>query len=149
MSKMSKDEAAEFFAAANAAAKKSIWAAVATVANGTPRVRMVHPTWEGEILWFATGASTPKALQIRQLSDVDLQFQVAPPDFIHLLVRGTATVHDDQATKDHAWGVLDYDLAQFWPEGPTSAEFVAVKVSPSRVELSEMFGTANRRVWTP
>ena len=147
MSLVKDSEKSTFFDDVDAAAKKAIWSAIATVADGEPRVRMVHPTWEGDVLWFATGPTTPKALQIDAQPVVDMQFQVAPPDFIHLLVRGSATIHADQETKQHAWDVIDYDLAQFWPEGVTSKEFVAIKIIPDRVELSEMFGTVNKRVW--
>ena len=63
------------------------------------------------------------------------------------MVRGTATVLTDAATKAHVWDVMDYDLSQFWPDGPDSEAFCAIKVEPSRVELSEMFGTVNKRVW--
>ncbi len=137
-----------FFEDVNAAAKKAIWSALATVSNGEPRVRMVHPTWEGDALWFATGPGTPKAKQIAKQPIIDIQFQVAPPEFVHLLARGKATIYADQETKNHAWEVIDYDLAQFWADGPTSPDFVAIKLVPDRVELSEMFGTVNKRVWT-
>ncbi|WP_101758065.1 pyridoxamine 5'-phosphate oxidase family protein [Oceanicoccus sp. KOV_DT_Chl] len=147
MGVVTEKEKEEFFIQVNAAAKQAIWSALATVEDGEPRVRMVHPTWEGDTLWFATGPTTPKALQIAAQPIVDVQFQVAPPDFIHLLVRGKASIFSDQATKDHAWNVIDYDLAQFWPDGPSSKDFVAIKIEPFRVELSEMFGTGNKRVW--
>ena len=54
MTKVAEDQREQFFADVDAAARKSIWAAVATVAGSIPKVRMVHPTWEGETLWFAT-----------------------------------------------------------------------------------------------
>jgi general stress protein 26 len=136
-----------FFCDVEAAAKKAIWCALATVANNEPRVRMVHPTWESDILWIATGPSTAKAREIQDNSAVDIQFQVAPDDFVHLLVRGTASIYTDQATKERIWEVMDYDLAQFWPDGPTSPDYCVVKVQPTRVELSHMFGTVNKRVW--
>jgi general stress protein 26 len=136
-----------FFRDVEAAAKKAIWCALATVANNEARVRMVHPTWEGDILWIATGPNTAKAQEIQKNGAVDIQFQVAPDDFVHLLVRGTASVLTDQTTKDRIWDVMDYDLAQFWPGGPTSPDFCVVKVQPVRVELSQMFGTMNKRVW--
>ncbi|MBK6511957.1 MAG: pyridoxamine 5'-phosphate oxidase family protein [Haliea sp.] len=83
-----------FFRDVEAAAKKSIWCALATVtANHEARVRMVHPTWEGDILWIATGPQTAKAREIRNNGAVDIQFQVAPDDFVHLLVRGEASVY--------------------------------------------------------
>ncbi len=147
MTAVSNSDKAAFFKDVEAAAKKAIWCALATVAGNDPRVRMVHPTWEDDILWIATGPQTPKAQQVRDNSCVDIQFQVAPDDFVHLMVRGRATVLTDAATKEHVWKVMDYDLSQFWPDGPKSEEFCAIKVEPSRVELSEMFGTANKRVW--
>lgn len=136
-----------FFSDVEAAAKKAIWCALATVDGNAPRVRMVHPTWEGDVLWVATGPTTPKATQIQANGEVDVQFQVAPDDFVHLMVRGTAEVLTDQATKVRVWDVMDYDLSQFWPDGPTSDAYCLVKITPQRVELSEMFGTMNKRVW--
>ena len=147
MAKVSEADRSGFFEAVDAASKKAIWCALATVEGGEPRVRMVHPTWEGDILWIATGPETPKARQIRENSSVDIQFQVAPDDFIHLLVRGQATIFTDQATKERIWDVMDYDLAQFWPAGPSSPEYCVIKVEPQRVELSEMFGSMNKKVW--
>jgi len=145
--RVSPGQESAFFADVNAAAKQATWCALATVADGEPRVRMVHPTWEGDVLWLATDPGTPKSRQIAAQPVVDVQFQVAPPNFTHLLVRGRASLHDDAATRQHCWDVLDYDLFQFWPDGPASAGFVAVKIIPDRVELSDMFGTANKRVW--
>ncbi|MGI9293086.1 MAG: pyridoxamine 5'-phosphate oxidase family protein [Pseudomonadales bacterium] len=147
MVQMNEAERDNFFNNVNTAAKKAIWSALATVADGEPRVRVVHPTWEGDVLWFATGAATPKALQIEAQPIVDVQFQVAPPEFTHLLVRGTASIHSDQQTKDHVWDVLDYELADFWPDGAASKDYVAVKIVPHRVELSQMFGTVDKQVW--
>ena len=136
-----------FFRDVEAAAKKAIWCAMATVSGSEPRVRMVHPTWEGDTLWIATGPQTAKVGEIQQNCAVDIQFQVAPDDFVHLMVRGTASVLTDQATKTRIWDVMDYDLAQFWPNGPTSADYCVIKVKPARVELSKMFGTLDKRVW--
>ena len=84
------DEKDEFFAQVNEACKKAIWCAIATVEGNKPRVRIVHPTWEGDRLWFATGPESPKAIQMRSNPNVDVQYQVAPPDFTHIMVRGTA-----------------------------------------------------------
>jgi general stress protein 26 len=136
-----------FFDDVNAAAKKAIWCALATSSQAGPRVRMVHPTFEGEILWLATGATSPKALQIAADPRVDVQFQVAPPDFVHLLVRGTAELIADAAEKKRVWDVLDYDLSQFWSGGPTDPNYLPVRITPERVELSKMFGSMDKRVW--
>ena len=148
MTRVSAGEKDAFFTDIEAAAKKAIWCALATVEGDQPRVRMVHPTWEGDILWIATGPGTPKARQIQNNPCVDIQFQVAPEDFTHLLVRGDAEVLQDEATKRRIWDVMDYDLSQFWPEGPTSPEYCLLRVVPTRVELSQLFGTINKRVWS-
>ncbi len=147
MTIVDEDSKAGFFQDVEAAAKKSTWCALATVAGNQPRVRMVHPTWEGDTLWIATGPQTAKVREMQENSAVDLQYQVAPDDFVHLMIRGTATVLTDEETKALVWDVMDYDLYQFWPDGPRSEEFCVIKIEPARVELSEMFGTMNKRVW--
>ena len=141
------EEKTAFFAAVDVACKKAIWCAIATVSDRQPRVRIVHPTWEGEILWFATGPQSPKANQIRTNPLVDIQYQVAPPDFVHIMVRGKAELISDLPTKQHAWDAIDYDLTQFGSKGPDDVNFCPVRITPSRVELSEMFGSTNKRVW--
>jgi len=146
-STVSAAEKDSFFKDVDAASRKAIWCALATVWQGEPRVRLVHGTWEGDVLWFATDPASPKAVQLRQTPLVDIQYQTAEPDFVHVLVRGTAELIDQPETREHVWNVLDYDLAQFWPGGPNDPNYVPVRVRPSRVELSEMFGMRNKRVW--
>jgi general stress protein 26 len=147
MSDVSASEAAEFFAAVEAASKQAIWCAVATVAGNQARVRMVHPTWEGETLWFATGTGSPKHRHLEANPSVDVQFQVAPPEFIHIMVRGNAEIVTDPIEKKRVWDVLDYDLTQFWSGGPTDPNFTPIRITPSRVELSKMFGSQDKRIW--
>lgn len=144
---MSEKEKAQFFTDVDTACKKAVWCAVATIAGDDPRVRIVHPTWDGDVLWFATGPDSPKANQLRQNANVDIQYQVAPPDFIHVMVRGRAELISDQATKNHAWEAIDYDLTQFGSTGPEDPNFLPIRITPTRVELSEMFGSVNKRVW--
>jgi general stress protein 26 len=147
MTKVSHSEKDDFFVDVNEACKKAVWCAIATVAGDSPRVRIVHPTWEGDVLWFATGPTSAKANQLRENLNVDVQYQVAPPDFIHVMVRGRAELIVDEATKKHAWDAIDYDLTQFGSTGPEDPNFLPVRITPSRVELSEMFGSVNKRVW--
>lgn len=136
-----------FFNDVNEAAKTAIWCALATTSRNGPRVRMVHPTFEGETLWICTGTDSPKVLQIKNDARIDVQFQVAPPDFVHLLVRGTAQLIDDEAEKKRVWDVMDYDLSQFWSGGPGNPGFTPLRITPERVELSKMFGSMDKRVW--
>ncbi len=50
-----------FFEEVGKASAAAVWCAWATQSTTGPRVRMVHPTWEGDVLWLATGPDTPKA----------------------------------------------------------------------------------------
>ena len=136
-----------FFAEVKEASGKATLCALATVRGGEPRVRIVHPTWEGETLWVATSPDSPKARQLNATPAVDVQFQVAPPDFIHIMVRGSAELCTDDTTRQRAWEAMNYDLKDFFAGGPTDPGYVAVRITPSRVELSEMFGSMNKRVW--
>lgn len=147
MTPVAKADEKAFFADVEEASKKAVWCALATNAGGEPRVRIVHPTWEGSTLWFATGTSTPKADQIARNPAVDVQFQVAPPDFVHILVRGRAAAVEDEAEKKRVWDVIDYDLSAFWSGGPTDPNYLPFRIEPDRVELSKMFGSQDKRVW--
>jgi hypothetical protein len=49
MTKVSHSEKDDFFVDVNEACKKAVWCAIATVAGDSPRVRIVHPTWEGDM----------------------------------------------------------------------------------------------------
>ena len=129
------------------ASKAAVWCAVATVDGAEPRVRVVHPTWEGDTLWFATGTTSAKVRHIQQNPAVDLQFQVGPPEFVHVVVRGTAEIMTDTNEKKRVWDVIDYDLSQFWSGGPDDPAYTLVRVVPRRVELSKMFGSMEKRVW--
>jgi general stress protein 26 len=147
MVRVTVDETAAFFAEVEAASKKAVWCALATVAGREPRVRMVHPTWDGQVLWLATAPDSPKVRQMRENPIVDVQFQVAPPEFVHVMVRGRAEICQDVAERHRAWDVIDYDLTAFGSKGPDDPNFQPIKILPERVELSLMFGSQNRRVW--
>jgi general stress protein 26 len=141
------EEKDAFFAEVGKASAQAVWCALATVHGDQARVRIVHPTWEGDVLWVATGPETPKAKQLLANDSVDVQFQVAPPNFLHVMARGRAELCTDDATRQHAWDAIDYDLNDFFAGGPTDPNYVAVRIRPTRVELSEMFGSVNKRVW--
>ena len=124
-------------------ASKAVWAYLATVDGDQPRVRVVHPAWEGHKLWVATGPESPKVRQIKRNPRVELFYQVGP-DFQHLTVTGEARFVEDQAEKNRIWNgkVFDYELSQFWPEGPTARNFGLLLVTPGRVELTSLTAAA-------
>lgn len=121
------------------AAKKAIWAYLATASGDQPKVRVVHPAFEGDKVWIATGRTSAKGKHIAKNPKVELFYQ-AGPEFVHLTVTGTATFVDDPAEKKRVWEgkVFDYELAQFWPGGHQSPDFGLLLVTPSRIELTGM-----------
>jgi len=121
------------------AAQKATWAYLATSVGDQPKVRVVHPAFEGELVWIATGRTSPKAAHIAKNPKVELFYQVGP-EFVHLTVTGSARFIDDAAEKKRVWEgkVFDYDLAQFWPGGYQAPDFGLLLVTPSRIELTSM-----------
>jgi general stress protein 26 len=139
----------DLFADARAAAGKTIWASLATTAGDQPKVRVVHPIWEGRTVWFATGRRSAKARQMERNPKVELFWQVQMPDFVHLTVTGRARFVDDPGEKLRLWSLFDYDLGQFWKD-PADPDYGLVRVDPERVELTslaEMAKGTPARVW--
>ncbi len=120
-------------------ARKATWAYLATSAGDQPKVRVVHPAFEGERVWVGTGRSSAKGKHITKNPKVELFYQVGP-EFVHLTVTGTARFIDDAAEKKRVWEgkVFDYDLGQFWPGGHQAPDFGLMLVTPTRIELTSM-----------
>lgn len=130
-------------------ARLSPWAHLATVgADGDPDVVPVHPAWEGDTLWFMTGATTVKVRNIAHHPRVAMHWQVTEAgDGVE--VWGTAEVHTDLDTRKRLWdGVFDYDLNLFSPGGPEGSPDVAfVAVRPERAVLLIAYGAGGRETW--
>ena len=52
-----------FWDKVHATAAKATWAYLATAKGSQPKVRVVHPAFEGERVWVATGRASAKAGQ--------------------------------------------------------------------------------------
>jgi general stress protein 26 len=111
----------------------------------------VHPAFEGERVWVATGRGSAKASQIAKNSNVELFYQIGA-EMVHLTVTGKARFVEDMAEKKRIWNgkVFDYDLSQFWPAGPEADDFGLMLITPARIELtslSEMTTGKKPEVW--
>jgi general stress protein 26 len=129
----------DFWKKVHETAGKLTWAYLATAKGGQPKVRVVHPGFEGEKVWIATGPTSAKAKQIAKNPNVELFYSVGT-EFTHLTVTGGARMVTDQKEKDRVWNakIFDYDLTQFWPKGSSSPDFSLMLVTPRRVELTSM-----------
>jgi general stress protein 26 len=140
-----------FWNKVHAAATKATWAYLATTVGNQPKVRVVHPAFEGERVWIATGRGSAKARHIDKNPKVELFYQIGA-DMVHITVTGAAKFVEDMAEKKRIWNakVFDYDLSQFWPAGPESKDFGLMLITPARVELtslSEMTAGKKPEVW--
>ncbi len=141
----------EFWNKAREAGAKATWAYLATAVGDQPKVRVVHPAIEGNRVWIATGRTSAKAKQIARNPKVELFYQIGA-DMVHLTITGRARFIEDPAEKKRVWDgkVFDYDLAQFFPQGPAAAEFGLMLIEPSRAELTslpEMMQGKKPEVW--
>lgn len=135
-----------------------VWCTVTTVdGKGRPRGRILHPVWEGNTGWIATGRQSFKAKHIAKNPHVSCSYWDQQHEQVY--AECTATWIDDQATKDRVWDLVKnapppvgYDPAMFWPGGPADASFGVLKLEPWRVEiwsLQEMAQRKPSRVWRP
>jgi PPOX class probable F420-dependent enzyme len=126
----------------------SNWAHLATVgADGKPDVVPVWPAWHDELLWIFSHANSVKVRNLAANPNVALHWQVDESgDGVE--VWGTATVHTDLETKRRLWtGVFTYNLEDFAPEGPDSADNCMVAVQPERALWLKNYGIAGRDTW--
>jgi general stress protein 26 len=113
------------------------WATVATVgADGAPRTRILHPIWERQIGWIATGRQSLKITHLRREPRISLTYWDPEQDNVH--IEAVATVVDDPADKDRVWDLfvstpppLGYDPILFWTGGKTDPTFGLL---PDRVD---------------
>ena len=86
-----------FWDKAHAAAAKATWAYLATADGNQPRVRVVHPAFEGERVWVATGRTSAKARHIAKNPRVELFYQIGAEMIVVRRARSGGGSHDDLA----------------------------------------------------
>lgn len=126
-------------------AHRIVWCTVATVDTaGRPRTRVLHPLWEWDgtalVGWIATGATSLKATHLTSTPFVSLTYWA--PDHDTCSAEGAATMHTDDETCTWLWdrfksapAPVGYDPAIIppWSGGPTSPEFGALRIDPTRL----------------
>jgi len=130
---------AEFWNKAREVGAKATWAYLATTMGDQPKVRVVHPAIEGRRVWVATGRNSAKARQIGKNPRVELFYQIGS-DMVHLTITGRARFVEDPIEKRRVWEgkIFDYELGQFWPQGPGSKDFGLMLIEPESAELTSL-----------
>jgi general stress protein 26 len=138
--------------------RRIVWCTVSTMdRKGRPRSRILHPVWEGTTGYIATGRDSFKAKHLAKNPHVSCSYW--DPQHETVVADCVAEWLDDPAEKQRIWDLIKgtpepygYDPAMFWPDGPTSSSFGALKLTPWRIELFSVQDMASRsgpRVWRP
>lgn len=142
----------------NRRVNRIVWCTVATIdTNGRPRSRILHPVWDGSTGWIATGRHSLKATHIEKHPYVSLSYWDQQHQQVY--VECKASWDDRLEEKQRVWDLVKnapppvgYDPGMFWPGGPASPEFGALKLEPWRIELfslAEMASGKPPQIWQP
>jgi len=131
-------------------AHDAVWCSVATVNRADrPRSRVLHPIWEGQTGWIATGRHTLKTKHLEQNPYVSLTYMKDPLNPVYVDCR-TEWI-DDKDEKQRIWDLftttpepLGYKLAAFFGS-VDNAGYGLLKLIPWRIELYSLGGAS--KVW--
>ncbi|HVN87624.1 MAG TPA: pyridoxamine 5'-phosphate oxidase family protein [Candidatus Binatia bacterium] len=138
--------------------ERIVWCNVTTIdAKNRPRSRILHPLWERSTGWIATGRHSTKERHLTHNPYVSCCYW--DPQHEQVYAECTAQWIDDLATKQRVWDLfksapppLGYDLAMFWPGGPSDPTCGILQLTPWRIELSslaDLIGGKPAQVWQP
>jgi len=121
--------------------RKIVWCSVCTLnRNGRPRSRMLHPIWEGNTGWIATGRETLKTKHLAENSYVSLSYW--DPDHKQVYADCKARWDDDPIQRERIWELfkstpepVGYDPGVFWKSHDDPA-YGLLKLPPWRIEIS-------------
>jgi general stress protein 26 len=121
--------------------RRIVWCTVTTVdTKGRPFSRILHPIWEGETGWIATGRQTLKTKHLARNPMVAVSYWDPAHDTV--IAQCRAEWCDDDATKRRIWELLaetpppvGYDPGLFFRGGVSDPGYGVLRLTPTRVEL--------------
>ncbi len=121
--------------------RRVVWATVTTMdRKQRPRSRILHPVWEGNTGWIATGRNSHKAKHIAANPYISCTYWDQKHE--QVMAECKARWADDVATKKRIWNLLKttpepvgYNPELFWKDGPESADFGVLELTPWRIEV--------------
>ncbi len=115
--------------------KTSNHAYMATVAGKQPWIRSVSPIiGDGMSIWITTFANSRKVKQIKKNPRICLHFAKQPDGSMVATMHGTVKVMKNLKDKKKVWKIAQFDLKQFFPEGPASKNLCLLKIIPKVIE---------------
>jgi general stress protein 26 len=139
----------EILGAARTIIHKDPQAALVTLdAQGQPRVRTVdvRPPDDDMVIWVATRPDTRKVAQIRGNPKVTLYFEI-DEESSYATVMGTATLHDDLATKEAKKWRQPKRRELLWPDYPT--DYLLIRIEPRWIEVLGEGIDPHPETWRP
>ena len=133
-----------------------VWATVTTIdGEGRPFSRILHPIWEGQTGWIATGRQTLKTRHLAANRAVAVAYWDQSHDTIMAQCR--AEWCDNAPAKQRIWDLfknapppLGYDPGLFFPGGAADPRFGVLKLTPWRIDLwslAELAQGKQPRTW--
>lgn len=131
-------------------AHSAVWCAVTTINSANrPRSRVLHPIWEGQTGWIATGRQSHKAKHLAENPYISLTYMKDPLNPVYVDCK--AEWVDDATEKARLWHLfsttappLGYDLAPFFGSLDNPG-YGVLKLTPWRIELASLGGDV--KVW--
>lgn len=115
--------------------QRAIYCTFVTIGEkGHPQARIVDPTEPDEkfTIWIGTNPLTRKVREIQRDPRVTLlYFHAATSSYVTML--GRAEIVADAVEKDRRW---KKSWAPFYPSGPRGSDFMLIRVTPIRLEIS-------------
>lgn len=121
----------------------------ATAENGQPIIRSMAPIIEDDLsIWLATHSLSRKVKQIKKNPKVCLAFISHPYGDKTAIVSGTAKIITNLQDKERIWKLANYDMSQYFKNGPTSAEFCLLKIIINKIEWWDDWRTG-QKIYNP
>ncbi len=124
-----------------------VYCTMATVdRQNRPRLRIMHPIWEGPVGWIISWPASHKAKHLAHNPAVSLAYMAAKDKPVY--IDGIAEWIDSRAEKQRVWELHQQtpEPIGFDPEphyGTIDHQYYGVlRITPRRIELGNLFGEA-------
>ncbi|MEO0084082.1 MAG: pyridoxamine 5'-phosphate oxidase family protein [candidate division WOR-3 bacterium] len=122
---------------------------LATSDNRQPIIRSMTPIVEDNLsIWLATFNSSRKVKQIKKNPKICLAFISQPNGDKTAIVLGKAKIVKNLREKQRIWKLANYDMSQYFKNGPTDTEFCLLKIIINKIEWWDNWQTG-RQIYIP
>ena len=122
---------------------------LATCEGDQPQVRPVSPIVEDNgLIWVTAFRGSRKVKQITKNPKVCLAFVSQPSGDQAAIVCGKAEIVEDAKLRNHVWNLAEFNLQEYFPDGPDSADYCLLRIRAGKIEWRESW-TSQTKVYEP